>query len=71
MKRSGRRKKLDSNNMNRLRSFFLRFPFKTACEVKQELEGFRNISVLWIQEVLQKNLKLPFRTAAKKPLLSA
>ncbi len=55
--------------MNRLRSYVSRFPFKTACEVKQELPGFSDISVRRIQEVLQKNVKIPSRTAAKKPLL--
>jgi hypothetical protein len=40
--------------MNRLRSFVSRFPFITACEVKQELAGFSDISVRRIQEVLQK-----------------
>jgi hypothetical protein len=71
MKRSGRCKKLDIKKMNRLRSFFSRFPFITAREVKQELAGFSNILVRRIQEVLQKNLKMPSRTAAKKPLLTA
>jgi transposase len=70
VKRSGRRTKLDTKKMNRLRSFVLRFPFKTAREVKQELLGFNEISVRRIQEVLQKNLKMPSRTAAKKPLLT-
>jgi hypothetical protein len=39
--------------------------------VKQELHGFDNISVRRIQELLQKNLKLPAMSAAKKPLLTA
>ncbi len=38
--------------------------------MKQELPGFNEISVRRIQEVLQKNLKMPSRTAAKKPLLT-
>jgi transposase len=71
MKRCGRPKKLTSKKMNRLRSFVSRYPFKTALEVKQELAGFNNISVRRIQEVLQKHLKMPARTAAKKPLLTA
>jgi transposase len=70
-KRSGRPKLVSYRMMERLRLFISRNPFKTAREVKQELLGFDNISVRRIQELLQKNLKMPAKSAAKKPLLTA
>ncbi len=38
--------------------------------MQQELFGFGNISVQRIHELLQKELKMPARAAAKKPLLT-
>ncbi len=38
--------------------------------MKQELLGFADISVLRIQKLLQKRLKVPARAAAIKPLLT-
>ncbi len=50
--------------------FVSRNLFKTGREVKQELVEFSNISVRRIQKLLQKELKMPARAAAKKPLLT-
>jgi hypothetical protein len=70
MKRPGRPKLVYYRMMERLRLFITRNPFKTVRKVKQELHGFDKISVRRIQELLQKNLKLPAKSAAKKPLLT-
>jgi hypothetical protein len=45
-------------------------PFKTAKQLKKEVFGWSNVSVRMIQHVLQKELNLPSRVAAKKPLLT-
>jgi len=70
VKRSGRPRKITERMKERLRLFVSRAPFKTAREIKQELAGFGDISVRRIQEVLLKELKMPARVAAKKPLLT-
>jgi transposase len=70
-KRTGRKNLTTRKQDERLRRFLLRFPFKTAKEVKAEVSGWSNISVRTIQKVCQKRLCLPSRCAAKKPLLTA
>jgi transposase len=70
-KRSGRPRKTNFAQDDRLRRFILRHPFKTAREIKGELPGFADISVRTIQHLCQKRLGLPSRCAAKKPLLTA
>jgi hypothetical protein len=55
----------------RLCRYLLSYPFKTAKELKQEVNGWSNIPMRTIQMVCQKRLSLLSRTAAKKPLLTA
>lgn len=70
-KRSGRPRKTDNRQDERLRRHVLRFPFKSAKQVKNEVPGFQNVTVRHIQRILQKRLGLPSRKAAAKPLLTA
>ena len=70
-KRSGRPRMMTAKKEERLRKFLLRNPFKTAKEVKAELPGWGNASVRLIQKTSQTRLKMPSRSAAKKPLLTA
>jgi hypothetical protein len=55
---------------NRLKQGMLKNPFKSAEELKKEVPGLDKISVHMIQHVLQKQLGLPFRVTAKKPMLT-
>jgi hypothetical protein len=48
----------------------LRNPFKTARELKNEVVGWGDQKVRFIQKTLQKRLNLPSRSAAQKPLLT-
>jgi transposase len=70
MKRSGRKKLSDDRLEKRLRQYVMQFPFKTAKELKNEVPGWENMTVRYIQKTLQKRLGLPARNAAKKPLLT-
>jgi len=70
-KRTGRPRMMTAKKEERLRKFLLRNPFKTAKEVKAELPGWGNASVRLIQKTSQTRLKMPSRSAAKKPLLTA
>jgi hypothetical protein len=69
-KRKGRISKITIRMKDRLRTFASRHPFKSARELKNEVMGWGNISVRRIQFILQKELKMPSRVAAKKPLLT-
>lgn len=69
-KRSGRPRNATPTQEERLRRYVLRFPFKTARELKKEVAGWQDKSVRNIQRVCQKRLCLPSRCAAKKPLLT-
>jgi transposase len=53
----------------RLKRYVLKNPFKSARELKNEVPGWSNVSARTIQYCLQKELGLPARRAAKKPLL--
>jgi len=53
-----------------LRHYVQQFPFKTAKELKNEVPGWENWSVHYIQNMLQKRLGLPVCKPAKKPLLT-
>ena len=69
--RTGPKPKISTIMKTRLNSYVMKNPFKTARELKNEVGGWSHISVRRIQEVLQKDLNLPARKAAKKPLLTA
>jgi hypothetical protein len=55
---------------DRLRSYVLQHPFKSAKQLRRNIIGWQRISVRSIQHVLQKDPGLPSRVAAKKPLLT-
>jgi hypothetical protein len=69
-KRSGKKRLSNDRLDNRLRHYVHQFPFKTAKELKNEVPGWENMSVHYIQKTLQKRLGLPARKPAKKPLLT-
>jgi transposase len=70
-KRSGRPRLTNHKQDERLRRYLLRYPFKTAKELKAEVSGWENISVRTIQKICKTRLGMPSRSAAKKPLLTA
>jgi transposase len=70
IKRSGRKRLSNDRLDNRLRHYVQQFPFKTAKELRNEVPGWENRSVRYIQNTLQKRLGLPARKPAKKPLLT-
>jgi hypothetical protein len=55
---------------DRLRRHVLQHPFKSAKQLRRDVISWQKISVKSIQHVLQKELGLPSRMAAKKPLLT-
>jgi hypothetical protein len=55
----------------RLKSYVKQNPFKSACQLKNEVAGWADVSVRTFQDRLQKKLGLPSRRAAKKPLLTS
>jgi hypothetical protein len=69
-KRKGRISKISVRMKERLMIFASRQPFKSARELKNKVMGWGDISVRRIQFILQKELKMPSRVAAKKPLLT-
>lgn len=68
--KSGRPSKATAVMKESLRREVLNCPFKTARELKNDVPGWSDISVRRIQHILQKELDLPARRAAKKPLLT-
>jgi transposase len=70
IKRSGRKRLSNDRLDNRLRHYVQQFPFNTAKELKNEVAGWENMLVCYIQKTLQKRLGLPARKPAKKPLLT-
>ncbi len=69
--RSGRPRLTNRKLAERLRCYLLRYPFKTAKELKAEVIGWQNVSVRTIQKICKVRLGLPSHCAAKKPLLMA
>jgi hypothetical protein len=51
-------------------SDLLRYPFKTAKELKLEVPGWTDTTVRAIQDICNKRLALLSRSAAKKPILT-
>jgi hypothetical protein len=70
-RRSGRPRIMKHRHEERLRRYLLRFPFKTAKELKAEVPGCAKLSVRQIQFICKQRLALPSGCAAKKPLLTA
>ena len=70
-KRTGRPSKHSHHSLERLRRYVLKFPQKTAREVKAELQGFNDVPVRTIQRLILKKLNIPSRSAANKPLLTS
>jgi transposase len=68
--KSGRPFKTTKVQDERLKKYVVKNPFKTARELKNEVPGWSDVPVRTIQHRLQKNLDLPARRAAKKPLLT-
>jgi transposase len=60
-----------NREVERLGRYLQRFSFKTARQLKAKVQGWSDVSVRTIQKVCQKRLKMPSRSAAKKPLLTA
>lgn len=69
-KRSGRPRHHSHVQEDRLRRYLLRHPFKTAKQLKLEVPGWSDAAVRTIQDICNKRLGLPSRSAAKKPLLT-
>ena len=69
--RSGRPRISSPRRDARLKKYVELNPAKTAKELKKEVFGWDDKSVRFIQKKLQKELGLPSRCAAKKPLLTA
>lgn len=70
VKRTGRKKISNDRLDRRLKTYVQQFPFKTAKELKNEVPGWEDMQVRFIQKTLQKKLGLPSRKPAKKPLLT-
>jgi transposase len=70
-KRSGRPSVATNREVERLCCYLERFPFNMVRQLKAKVQGWLDISVRTIQKVFQKRLKMPSRSAAKKPLLTA
>jgi hypothetical protein len=70
-KRSGRPRKTNFVQDERLHSYNLCHPFKTVKELEGEVLGFADISVRTFQHMCQKQLGLLSWCAAKKPLFTA
>jgi Transposase len=68
--RPRRTSKLSNVTLTRLKQHVLQFPFKTARQLKNDLPGLSELSVRRIQEIIHKELKIPSRVAAKKPLMT-
>ncbi len=66
----GGHRKITDKMKDRLRRHVLQHPFKSAKQLRRDVIGWQKISVRSIQHVLQKELGLPSRVAAKKPLLT-
>jgi hypothetical protein len=64
--RSGRPRLTNRKLDERLRHYLLRYPFKTAKELKAEVIGWQIVSVRIIQKVYMVRLGLPSCCAAKK-----
>lgn len=68
--RSGHPSMSSLSQESRLKSYALKYPFKTAQQPKKEVPGWSHVAVRTIQDRLQKKLGLPSRRAAKKPMLT-
>ncbi len=67
----GRPKKTSAATDRILKRTILKYPMMTAKELKEELaQELQNVSVHTIQHRLQKDLKIPCRSAAMKPLIT-
>ncbi len=70
-KGSGRPKKTSNSTDRLLKCIVIKNPITTAKEIKEVMAlELGNVSVHTIQNCLQKDLKLPSRSAAKKPLIT-
>jgi hypothetical protein len=69
-RRPGGHIKVSAIMKDRLRRHVLRHPFKRAKQLRRDVIRWWKISVRTNQHVLQKELGLPSRVAAKKPLLT-
>jgi hypothetical protein len=69
-RRPGGHRKVSAIMKDRLRRHVLQHPFKRAKQLRRDVIRWQKISVRTIQHVLQKELGLPSRMAAKKPLLT-
>jgi transposase len=63
-KRSGRPSVMTNRKVERLGRYLKRFPFKTARQLKAEVQGWSDVSVRTIQKVRQKRLKMLGRQKA-------
>ncbi len=70
-KRSGWPSVSTNREVDRVGCYLKQFLFKTAGQLKAEVNGWSNISIHTIQKVCQKKLKMPSHSAAKKLLLTA
>ena len=73
MKKSpGRPKKTSKTTERLLKNTVMKEPTITAKELKDQIQGpLQNVSVRTIQHRLQKDLKMPSRSAAMKPLITS
>lgn len=69
-KASGRPRKMNSHLLGVLKRQAVKFPMMTAADILESCPELSNISERTIQRRLQKDLKMPCRVAALKPLLT-
>lgn len=67
---AGRPRATTKEQDERLRKYVLKNPRKTAKELIREVRGFEGKSARFVQDRLKRVLKIPSRSAAKKPLLT-
>jgi hypothetical protein len=67
---SGRPSKTNLIQDLRLKKYVKKFPFKSARELKNKVQGWRDVSVRTIQERQQKRMGLPSCRVTKKSLLT-
>jgi hypothetical protein len=69
-KKSANQQKVSLGTMVKIKLLLLRFPSLTAKELKTSLPELANVSIRMIEEKCQKEMGLPSRKLAQKPLLT-
>ncbi len=69
-KGSGRARKMNNMMVGIVKRQIAKYPTMTALDLKQTVAELATVSEQTIQQSLQKDLKMPSRHAAQKPLLT-